>query len=163
MRNAALVPAVTVALGLSSDLSSAARTAPQQVHFQATGTGAPEAVLELDPDRLGLALGGCRADGAVRRLSLRLYVSGDAPPDDLDSLRRQESDALAMPLCIGETCRPLVWRIAEDASGDAYTAVVRLVPRSKPSSLRVVVPGEARTYAWHGDLAAVLGRICRAR
>jgi hypothetical protein len=65
-------------------------------------------------------------------------------------------------LCINETCEERTWKILESGTGDTYfTTIAFPKKRQAITSIRVILPGEARRYEYRGDIDGIFKRICQ--
>lgn len=122
-----------------------------------------DAELQLgEADQFNLALIGCRNFGASQQVQLGLYVGGDKLPPDLERIGDRKDEELSLYLCINETCEERTWKILESGTGDTYfTTIAFPKKRQAITSIRVILPGEARRYEYRGDIDGIFKRICQ--
>jgi hypothetical protein len=112
--------------------------------------------------QFNLALIGCRNTATSQRIQLGLYVGGDKLPPELERISSRKDEELSLYFCTNETCEERAWKLLESGTGDTYfTAVAFAKKRQAITSIRVILPKEARKYEYRGDIDGILKKICR--
>lgn len=122
-----------------------------------------DAELQLgEADQFNLALIGCRNTATSQQVQLGLYVGGGKLPLELERISNRTDEELSLYLCTNETCEERAWKLLESGTGDTYfTTVAFPKKRQAITSIRVVLPKEARKYEYRGDIDGILKRICQ--
>jgi hypothetical protein len=122
-----------------------------------------DAELQLgEADQFNLALIGCRKTATSQQVQLGLYVGGDKLAPELERISNRKDDELSLYLCTNGTCEERAWKLLESGTGDTYfTTAAFPKKRQAITSIRVILPKEARKYECRGDIDGILKRICR--